>query len=107
MRRPTRVRIAGREWRIRWRDQKKMVAKDSAFGLTHFDCGAIDIATQMSAFDTKDTVLHELMHAILAQQGHTSYGNEAEEAFVRPLAAGLIGVFQDNPELARWLTEPT
>lgn len=81
-----------------------MVAKDEAYGLTHFDRGAIDIASQMSAFDTRDTVLHELMHAILAQQGHTSYGNATEEAFVRPLAAGLVGIFQDNPEFAKWLT---
>jgi hypothetical protein len=101
MRRPSRVRIAGRDWRFRYRKQEHM----DALGLTHFAKGLIDIATGMDAFDTRDTVLHEVMHALLAQQGYTTHGDEVEESFVRPLATGLIGVFQDNPELAEWFIE--
>jgi hypothetical protein len=45
------------------------------------------------------------MHAVLHMQGRES-GGEVEEEYVRALATGLTGVFQDNPELAAWLIAP-
>ena len=101
--RPRALRIGGREWRVRYRKQSSL---GDAYGLTHYDKGAIDIATGMSPFDTRDTVLHEAMHAILAQQGRTTFGSDEEELYVRALATGLMGVLQDNPEFAQWLIEP-
>ncbi len=45
-----------------------------------------------------DTLIHELLHAIwfIMSIGH---GGLDEESVVRRLAAGLTGVFLDNPEL--------
>jgi hypothetical protein len=82
-----------------------MYKASKAVGLTHYGPAIMDIATGQPAFATRDTVLHELMHAILAQAGHSRGGDEVEEALVGPLATGLVGVLQDNPEFAHWLTE--
>jgi hypothetical protein len=102
-RRPKALRIGGREWRFRWRRPSAM---GDCCGLTHYDKGLLDVAACQTPFDSRDTALHEAMHAILAQQGRTTFGNEEEELYVRALSTGLMGVLQDNPEFARWLIQP-
>lgn len=95
----TAVRILGRIWRI------KFVKGLSTDGLCEYGKATLKVRTGMDLHDRKDTVLHELMHAVLYQQGR-EYGDEVEETYVRALATGLIGVFQDNPDLAAWLVAP-
>jgi len=75
------------------------------YGQFNLDEFAIDIRKGLSPFETRDTVLHEIFHAILFSQGR-EYGGEVEELFVRALATGLTGVLQDNPDLANWLFIP-
>ncbi len=101
-RRPSRVRIAGREWLLKFLPSSKM---DGNMGLAHFDTGMLAIQARMGAFSTRDTVLHETLHAILHTQGH-AYGLEVEEHYVNSIATGLTGVLQDNPEFAQWLIHP-
>jgi hypothetical protein len=98
---PKRLRIGGREWRIRRRPVEKM----EALGLCHYDKAVLDIATKQSPFDTLDTTLHEVFHAILKGQAFERTPEE-EERYVLSLSTGLMGVFQDNPEFAKWLTQP-
>lgn len=102
MRRPKALRIGGREWRIRSVSPDKM---GDACGLCHYDKGRIDVATGMTPFDLRDTLLHEALHALLARHGFERTAG-MEEAFVTPLATELIGLLQDNPEFAQWLSEP-
>lgn len=73
-----------------------------SYGLCHLDDRHIDIREGMSDFDVRDTVLHEVMHAIRHSQGRP-YGGEVEEDYVRSLATGLIAVFHRNPQFAKWL----
>lgn len=77
-----------------------------AYGLCHYETATMDVAAGQQEFDTRDSLLHETMHAILAQQGRTTFGNEEEELYVRALSTGLMGVLQDNPEFAQWLIQP-
>ena len=77
-----------------------------ASGLCDYDKAAITIVSKQTPFNVRDTVLHETFHAILSQQGRTSFGDATEELYVRALATGLMGVLQDNPQLAQWLIEP-
>lgn len=93
------IRILGRKYRLYRRKLKGLV------GEADLNKGNITIVPGMEEFDLKDALLHECMHAILYQQGHTNE-YEAEELYVRPLATGIIALLQDNPELARWLIEP-
>lgn len=72
------------------------------YGQWHEAGGKIDYRTRLASIALRDTLLHELMHAIRSTQGR-EYGGEVEEDYVRSLATGLIGVFDDNPEFAQWL----
>lgn len=73
-----------------------------AYGEWHEEPRRVDLRDDMSAFDLRDTTLHELLHAIRSLQGR-EYGGEVEEDYVRSLATGLTVVLRDNPEFARWL----
>jgi hypothetical protein len=83
---------------------KQLPAADlpEAYGYHYADARRIEVRDDMSAFDLRDTTLHELMHAVRAAQGR-EYGGEVEEDYVRSLATGLTVVFRDNPQFAKWL----
>lgn len=92
------IRILGRNYEL------KREALEGMAGQCDRHSGIITISPNASQFDLKDVVLHEVMHAVLYQQG-ANHAYPLEESFVRPLASGLTGVFQDNPKLARWLIQ--
>jgi len=96
----TSLRIAGRPYVV-WR--RKAKAMGDAAGLHWGAKSRIDILAGQTPVEEADTLLHEVMHAILYCQGR-EYGGEVEETYVRALATGLIGVLQDNPEFASWLS---
>lgn len=74
-------------------------------GECDYDKAVIKVRDGLNDFSRKDTLLHEIMHAILHQQGRND-DPEEEERYVRALATGVIAVFQDNPRLAAWLAAP-
>lgn len=90
------VRVLGRNFKIIPHKREDLA------GLCDRSGGTISVSTDQDAFSIKDTMLHEIMHAILHQQGY-SHPYKLEESFVRPLATGIITVLQDNPQLAKWL----
>ena len=92
------VRILGRKYTI------KPVQNTDFYGRCHNKDAFIELLTDQDEFGLKDTLLHEIMHAILHQQGAT-HEYELEESFVRPLATGIMTVLQDNPKLAQFLME--
>ena len=95
----TSVRVLGRIYKI------VRKAEPALFGRCDNNKGVITVRPKLDEFSEKDTLLHEIMHAILFQQNnHKAY--ELEESFVRPLATGIIAVLQDNPQLAQWLIAP-
>lgn len=96
---PKFLRVNGRVVRLRPRSAKQM---PDAYGLWHEARNGIDYRTRMESTIKRDTILHELFHALRSLQGR-EYGGEVEEDYVRSLATGLIGVLDDNPEFAQWL----
>ena len=90
------VRILGRNFKVVQEADGKLA------GYCDRKAGIIGIDPEQDEFGLKDTFLHEIMHGILWQQGY-DHKYPLEESFVRPLATGLITVFQDNPDLAKWL----
>lgn len=54
----------------------------------------------------RDTVLHEVMHAIFSEMGLTTDFKEEneEEKIVRCMATGLLAVLRENPALVKYLT---
>lgn len=95
---PALVRVNGRKYSIQLLPPRKM---PEALGLCYPTECRIELRDDQSLIEMKDTLLHELCHAVLHTQGRE--GHELEEYFVRALASGLIGIFQDNPGLAEWL----
>lgn len=95
------VRVLGRVYRLA---RKALRGK---WGLCDNVKGVITVIPNIDEFSERDTVLHEIMHAILYQQdNHRPDDQSLEESFVRPLATGIIAVLQDNPQLAQWLIAP-
>lgn len=49
----------------------------------------------------RDTLLHEILHAILSEI-YFFKDDDAEENFVRRFTPRLLALLQDNPELIKW-----
>jgi len=92
--------ILGRPYRLTRK------AGGDALGVTDYTRGIINVSPDQDEYSTRDTLLHEVMHAVLFQAGRST-GDPAEypveESYVRPLATGLIAFFRANPEVAAWL----
>ena len=99
MRAPASVRVLGRNYRV----TSELDATRS--GYCDLATGLINVSPGQDEFSLRDTLLHECLHAILYQQG-TIHAYKLEESFVRPLATGLIALFQDNPALVKTLFSP-
>lgn len=95
--RPAVVRVAGTPWRVVKRD----VSAEGAVGLCDPNTHTISIHPKQTLRNEQDTMLHEVMHAVLRSQGRTY--TEVEERYVTALATGLLGVLHDNPRLAPYL----
>lgn len=98
---PSLVKVNGRKILIKYVSPDAM---PGASGLFRSQRSLIEISTDQEPQELKDTVIHELLHAILHTQGR-EYGGEAEEVYVRALATGLLGLLTDNPKLHPWLTQ--
>jgi len=70
------------------------------FGTVDYDRGRIFLRPKQSVDQARDTLLHEVLHAI----DHT-YSLELSEHQVRVLATSLRSVFSSNPRFARWVSE--
>ena len=99
--RPTRVRINGRQFAVKYKPEAEM---PGVLGLCYCTDSRIEIRTHQSPAEERDTLLHEVMHAVLYTQGREG-GGKTEELYVRALATGMLGVLKDNPRLAAWLTD--
>lgn len=101
MKRPSKVRIFGRNFAIKYLNEEDM---PEYFGLCHTMRQLIQIREGQTPIEEADTVLHEVLHGIARHAG-LGMDEEMEEQAVGCLATGLIGVLQDNPEFAKWLIE--
>jgi len=58
----------------------------------------------LSGQGERETLLHEVLHAIWAQTTlNKIHDDEVEEAIVWTLAPRLLGFLKDNPEFVTWL----
>lgn len=94
--RPSTLSVLGRDWSVEWVDDL-----GDNFGECDQEQGTIEIVSGLDSYMDRTTLLHEVMHAILRQQGR--YYCKAEEEYVTALANGLVTVLDDNPKLRRYL----
>ena len=99
MRAPASVRVLGRTYKVTCENEPTRA------GYCDNRAGVLNVMPDQDEFSLRDTLLHECMHALLYQQGST-HAYKLEEKFVRPLATGLMTLFQDNPALVKTLFSP-
>ena len=83
------VSIMGRPYRVEYTKLKKDLFGDCDSGK-----GLIRVNNKLTARVAQETLLHEVLHAILAESGLTqllTHVDGLEEAIVRGLERGLIG----------------
>ena len=90
------LEILGRGWTVEWVDDL-----GNNFGECWHEQGTIKVISGLDSYMDRTTLLHEIMHAILRQQGR--YYCKAEEEYVTALANGVITVLDDNPKLRKYL----
>ena len=91
------LEILGRGWTVEW-----VADLGNNFGECDQEHGTIEIAEGLDSYMDRTTLLQEIMHAILRQQGR--YYCKAEEDYVTALANGVVTVLDDNPNLRRYLS---
>lgn len=71
------------------------------YGECEHEGASIEIVAGLDDHLRREIILHEVMHAILRQQGRQY--SAKEEEFVTALACGLIPVLDSNPKLRKAL----
>lgn len=100
---PKSIRVLGRNVEIVRRPKKAM---PNHVGSWHSLRMRINVREGQLPHDEADTLLHEVLHAILHCQGRENGGDE-EETYVRAIATGLLVVLRENPEFTKWLVTET
>lgn len=78
-------------------------------GRTTNKLAKIQLDREQSPSNMKDTLVHESLHAILAQSGalaNLKFEGNTEEQLVATLSPWILQWIQDNPDLIAFLTSP-
>lgn len=94
---PNYVDLGYRRWTIRY----DAGCTDDEYGETVANKGRILIQEGQDGPAEVDTVIHELLHAML-HNVDTPLSTKQEETTVTQLAHGLVELIQRNPHLLRW-----
>ncbi len=108
MKRPERIKILGKTYKVRVVTRTQDLEEDD-YGLCDNDKHVISIVAGRSLGNDQDTLLHEIIHAIEFQMGTDGSINKkpSEEARVQGLAVGLLAVLKDNAGLVSYLRQKT
>ena len=99
---PKLVKIGGQSWRLRKR-LRDDGTEGFTYGRTTVRFSLIEINRRASIGNRRDTVTHEVLHALLSCFPH-GMEEEAEEKFVASLSPHLLALLRDNPQLIKFLT---
>lgn len=92
---PSSIRINGTDWDIDL-NEEVMSNQDGALGMT--DCTKLKIYMRPSISTQQFvcTLIHELLHALIWQNGLRSVLKDDEEQIVMALSQGIFQVFREN-----------
>ena len=100
---PDKIKVGYREYKLE--EWKQTVASaNEAQGQFFSKEGVIGYVTTEKGVSHANTILHEIMHAII-YQWNIELGEKEEEHLVNALSNGLTTVFVDNPKLIDYLKE--
>lgn len=98
---PVEVQIGPHAYQVKVSRKK---CGDARYGLLSEEAATIVLHPHQVSTMMRDTLLHETVHAILAQQGVAQGGDtalfdrDAEERFVRAFTPLLLDVLRRNPD---------
>lgn len=92
--RPSAIRVFGKKHSVIWECDNL----GDASGEINFGPCVISIAGKIADDEAKETLLHELIHAVEHQ-----LGIDIPEQKLRGFSVGLFAVMRDNPELPDFL----
>ena len=97
---PKRLKILGKTWKVKTVAKRIKIEDTEALGSSEIEHCKIRLSTHMDEQQQKDTLLHEVVHAI---DDTLALGMTEEQ--VHALGAGLYQVLSENKQLTRWLGE--
>lgn len=74
---------------------------NNLYGRIHYDTDIIDIEKTLGKHQKKVTLMHEMIHAMLFQQGIAKHDERNVDAF----AHQLVALIMDNPKLMQYIQE--
>lgn len=102
---PRSVKILGKAYTIA--GDKDLIEDGTASGLCKPWKCSIRIGTDADIQQQRDTVLHEVFHAIFSETGLTQdfKDDDDEEKIVRRMATATLAILRENPRLVKFLLE--
>lgn len=99
---PQHVQVGPHLYTIKW--GSKAVRKRGRVGEHEAETLTISIGDRVEGSQRADTLLHEILHAILSQTAlDHELDHDAAESLVLRLTPLLLSVIHDNPDLVRYL----
>ena len=97
---PRKVKVGAYDWRIVLHD-----GDNENCGFAEFEFHRISLwpDTFIDPIHGTGVVLHEVLHAIYANQGLEDPEDDVEEQVINGFEQGLIALFRDNPKLLTWI----
>lgn len=95
------IRIFGKPFEIVYKDHVENGSE--LLGQCLYYENEIQIRTNQKPAEELDTVIHELLHALVRTLGLPFQDENHEEMVVSRLGAALAGTFLDNPELIQFI----
>ena len=96
---PARLRIGAQWWQVR---RAKLDGDRQKYGETDERRLRITLAPWVGPGQARDTLLHEVLHAIWSQTA-LDQDEDEQERIVRSFTPWLLQVLRDNPELVEFL----
>lgn len=100
---PALLKISHHDWRVR-PGRVKAPEGEFWYGVTRRKKTRIDFDDTVSPSQQRDTLLHEVLHAILTDSPFR-LSNDDEERAIRAVTPGLLAALRDNPDLVKFLLE--
>lgn len=98
---PRRVKFGGHVWTLTRVDLDPGL---DIFGRTMKRPSVIEVDRDQGVEQERNTVVHELLHAIVSMAGDLGDDSD-EERIVSTLSPWLLTMLRENPSLVRYLTE--
>lgn len=93
------MRIGAQRWRLR---RGSLIELGDVYGVTVERELRITLSDRQAAAQLRETVLHELLHAIWSKVP-LDQDDAEQERIIGSLSPWLLGVLRDNPELVAFL----